>query len=142
MKGLQKTERCGRVTTNWMVRTNSHTANREVMRDHILALEREVDLLREQLKSRTEARAIIQDIGAKLSTYGSELYKMLVSFNAARAAVLSLTPSERTIFEFLITERTLSNKDIANKLNISERTVKFHISSILQKAGARSRNEL
>lgn len=36
----------------------------------------------------------------------------------------------------------LSNKEIANKLNISERTVKFHVSNLLAKHGVRRRADL
>jgi len=35
----------------------------------------------------------------------------------------------------------LANKNIADRLNISEHTVKFHVSSILSKLGASSRTE-
>ena len=36
----------------------------------------------------------------------------------------------------------LSNKEIASKLNISERTVKFHVSNLLSKFGVRRRADL
>lgn len=35
-----------------------------------------------------------------------------------------------------------SNKEIGAILNISERTVKFHVSALLEKAGVRDRHEL
>ena len=38
--------------------------------------------------------------------------------------------------------RSLANKEIANELNLSERTVKFHVSSLLAKFKVRSRMEL
>ena len=38
--------------------------------------------------------------------------------------------------------QNLSNKEIAVRLGISERTIKFHVSSLLQKLGARGRVEL
>lgn len=53
---------------------------------------------------------------------------------------LSLTPRERQIMEFLL--RRFSNKEIAEILNISERTAKFHVSNILSKLQVTSRQEL
>lgn len=38
--------------------------------------------------------------------------------------------------------QNLSNKEIASRLCVSERTIKFHVSSLLQKLGARGRVEL
>lgn len=38
--------------------------------------------------------------------------------------------------------RTLANKEIASELNVTERTVKFHVSSLLAKFKVRSRMEL
>jgi DNA-binding NarL/FixJ family response regulator len=38
--------------------------------------------------------------------------------------------------------RNLANKEIACELNLSERTVKFHVSSLLVKFGASSRLQL
>lgn len=53
------------------------------------------------------------------------------------------TPLSRRQDEVLagITQN-LSNKEIAAKLNISERTVKFHVSSLLQKFDVRGRVDL
>ena len=50
-----------------------------------------------------------------------------------------LTAREREVLELL--GRGLSNKMIAKELNISEHTVKFHISSIYTKLGVASRTE-
>jgi DNA-binding NarL/FixJ family response regulator len=55
------------------------------------------------------------------------------------AVVPSLTPRERAVLEQLA--RGLGNKQIAAALRISERTVKFHVSSILTKLGATNRTE-
>ena len=51
----------------------------------------------------------------------------------------SLTAREREVLELL--GRGLSNKMIARALQISEHTVKFHVSSIYTKLGASSRAE-
>ncbi|MGD2077027.1 MAG: response regulator transcription factor [Chloroflexota bacterium] len=50
-----------------------------------------------------------------------------------------LTPRESEVLQLLAHGKT--NKEIATELVISERTVKFHISSILAKLGATNRTE-
>lgn len=50
------------------------------------------------------------------------------------------TAREDQVVKFII--RGFSNKQIASLLGTSERTVKFHVSNILQKAGIRSREGL
>lgn len=55
----------------------------------------------------------------------------------------SLTSREREVMQLLIRDRaSLSNKDIANRLGISRRTVEVHRSSITGKMLASSRAEL
>ena len=49
-----------------------------------------------------------------------------------------LTNREKEIFNLLITNKT--TKEIANKLNISEKTVRNHISNVMQKLGVVSRS--
>ena len=49
-----------------------------------------------------------------------------------------LIKREREVFELLITN--LSTKEIANKLNISEKTVRNHISNVMQKLGVKGRS--
>ena len=51
----------------------------------------------------------------------------------------SLTVRERTVLEHLA--RGLGNKQIAAQLGITERTVKFHVSSVFTKLGAANRTE-
>jgi len=49
-----------------------------------------------------------------------------------------LTKREREVFELLI--NNLTTKDIANELNISEKTVRNHISNVMQKLGVKGRS--
>lgn len=53
--------------------------------------------------------------------------------------VQALTPREIEVLQML--GSGLSNKAIAKRLNISEHTVKFHVSSIFQKLGVSTRTE-
>ncbi len=52
----------------------------------------------------------------------------------------SISPRERQILNAVLDN--LSNKEIANRLNISERTVKFHVSNLLGKCGVQRRADL
>lgn len=51
-----------------------------------------------------------------------------------------LSPREEEVLEQLLDN--LANKEIAGKFNISERTVKFHVSNLLVKFGVRRRADL
>ena len=48
-----------------------------------------------------------------------------------------LTKREKQVFEMLIINKT--TKEIANNLNISEKTVRNHISNTMQKLGVKGR---
>lgn len=48
-----------------------------------------------------------------------------------------LTSRERDVFELLIQNK--STKEIASKLSISEKTVRNHISNVMQKLGVNGR---
>lgn len=53
---------------------------------------------------------------------------------------LALTEREHQVMEFLL--RKFSNKEIADILGISERTVKYHVSNVLTKLQVESREDL
>jgi len=52
----------------------------------------------------------------------------------------NITQREREVLDALLENR--ANKEIADRLNISERTVKFHVSSLLEKFSVRRRADL
>ena len=62
------------------------------------------------------------------------------SHSMSMSARAGLTRREKEVIQGLLDNR--SNKEIASKLNISERTVKFHVSNLLQKFNVRRRADL
>ena len=88
---------------------------------------------------REEIFAAIRAVGA-----GGALIPPLVASKLLRRVRAAegpdaLTPREREVLA-LVAEG-LANRAIAERLFVSERTVKFHVSSILSKLGARNRTE-
>ncbi len=74
---------------------------------------------------------------------GGEVIERLVGLGEGevitQAPVEALTERERQVLQLLA--QGLANKQIAASLNISEHTVKFHVSGIYAKLGATSRTE-
>lgn len=66
--------------------------------------------------------------------------KELLEAGRAVAGPASLSPRQREILNSVLCNR--ANKEIASRLNITVRTVKFHISSLLSKFGVENRAEL
>jgi DNA-binding CsgD family transcriptional regulator len=64
----------------------------------------------------------------------------LLAEGRAIACPTSLSARQREVLNAVLCNR--ANKEIASKLNITVRTVKFHISSLLSKFGVESRSEL
>ncbi len=58
----------------------------------------------------------------------------------AHDALTELTPREREIVRLIV--EGASNKEVASSLNISERTVKGHLSNVFQKLGVADRLKL
>ncbi len=86
------------------------------------------------------AQAIVS-VSAGLVVLSPSLAQSLMrsSTPGARAAETPLTDREHEVLELLA--QGLPNKAIAQRLRISEHTVKFHVNSILTKLGAESRTE-
>ncbi|HEX6797469.1 MAG TPA: response regulator transcription factor [Ktedonobacterales bacterium] len=69
----------------------------------------------------------------------SRLMRQVSDDTQTRIGIGSLTEREREVLRLLM--RGLQNKEIAHELVVTERTVKFHVSSILTKLGAGNRTE-
>lgn len=74
-----------------------------------------------------------------LSALGPGFIGLIRSEGAAEPPLEELTDRERQVLG-LVAEG-LPNKTIAQRLDISEHTVKFHVNAILRKLGAQSRTE-
>jgi two-component system, NarL family, response regulator YdfI len=93
-----------------------------------------------------EILAAIEAVSAGLTVLSSEDMDVLLpaaaeALNSELGAVAGEALSSRETEVLTMLAEGLGNKDIAARLNISEHTVKFHVSSILGKLGAASRGE-
>jgi len=91
-----------------------------------------------------EIFAAIEAAAVGLNAFGSEeLNLLLPAVNRTeiepRPALEALTAREIEVLALMA--HGLANKDIADRLRISEHTVKFHVSSILSKLGVSSWTE-
>jgi DNA-binding CsgD family transcriptional regulator len=74
-----------------------------------------------------------------LSELTNKAEKLLQAGQSVKTSV-NLTRREKEVLDGVL--RSLANKEIASELNLSERTVKFHVSSLLSKFKVHSRMEL
>jgi DNA-binding NarL/FixJ family response regulator len=70
----------------------------------------------------------------------TEKAQHLLNAGQSVKASVKLTRRENEVLDGVL--RSLANKEIASELNLSERTVKFHVSSLLSKFKVHSRMEL
>jgi DNA-binding CsgD family transcriptional regulator len=77
-----------------------------------------------------------QSLVARLISRTEELLKE----GRAIACPTSLSARQREVLDAVVGNR--ANKEIASRLNITVRTVKFHVSSLLSKFGVETRSEL
>ena len=71
--------------------------------------------------------------------YDSELLQYSIPKNKATNEIY-LTNREKNVLSYVC--KGLSNKDIANELNVTDYTIKKHVSSILSKLNLRNRQDL
>ena len=88
---------------------------------------------------REELFAAIRLIHAGGSTLHPLIASKLLRQVQRDTSLVELTPREHEVLQELA--QGFANKQIAYTLNITERTVKFHLNSIFQKLGAHNRTE-
>ncbi|GAA5528840.1 response regulator transcription factor [Herpetosiphon gulosus] len=88
---------------------------------------------------RDELFAAIRLIHAGGSTLHPLIASKLLRQVQRDTTLVELTPREHEVLQHLV--QGFANKQIAYQLNITERTVKFHLNSIFQKLGAHNRTE-
>jgi DNA-binding CsgD family transcriptional regulator len=69
-----------------------------------------------------------------------ERVQQLLTAGRAIGKATRISPREQEVLTGVV--QNLANKEIAAKLNVSERTIKFHVSSLLSKFGVSNRVEL
>jgi len=91
-----------------------------------------------------EICAAIQAAAAGLTAFGPDQMDLLIppanGVEPEREPTLE-TLTKREVEVLALMAQGLANKNIADRLNISEHTVKFHVSSILSKLAALSRTD-
>lgn len=61
---------------------------------------------------------------------------------AKEASKLRLTKRQKQVIGLLLEDPGITNKEIGNSLNVSERTIKYHLTDIMDLVGFRSREEV
>ncbi len=77
-----------------------------------------------------------RDLMSRYLELGQSIQTAQVPVTASK----SLSRREREVLDYLL--KNSSNKEIANALNISESTVKFHVSNVISRFGVRRRADL
>ena len=99
--------------------------------------------IREALNAGAAGFVLKDASGDELAAAVRAAYQGVTALSPAVASALSaggsLTPRERDVLELL--GDGLSNKDIAARLRLAERTVKVHVGNVLAKLGVTSRTQ-
>jgi two-component system nitrate/nitrite response regulator NarL len=84
-------------------------------------------------------RAVVQGLIVLDDTFAAALLREVPETESPPELLENLTPRESEVLQLLA--QGLANKAIAQRLGISDHTVKFHVNAILGKLGVQSRGE-
>jgi DNA-binding NarL/FixJ family response regulator len=87
-----------------------------------------------------EARAAVAALGELARQALNEAHGLDEFFQADDTASHSLSPRELEVLT--LTAKGLTNKEIGYRLNLSERTIQFHLRSIFNKTDTESRTQV
>ncbi len=104
-----------------------------------LCIEKNIDGYIVDFDDEYEFKYIINKIMSKKKFYDPEVIQKIIG-NKNKTTKSTLTTREQEVM--LEVEKGLSNKEIADKLGVTEFTIKKHLSSILQKLNFRNRKDI
>lgn len=135
------TTRSSRLKADWHLRPTLTMSRSDLWR-HMKALEKENARLQDLLSERKEGIDLMRAIAARFDSLEAELFQLLRNFKVARSKFYQLTSTESLVHEMVAANRGMPYKQIASRLGMTTRAVKFHMGSIFSKTGSESRNEL
>lgn len=91
--------------------------------------------LDELLVLRNEMIRAYQDLPQQIEDVQRE-----INIRVQSPMIFKLSTRQQEVLHFV--RAKMSNKEIGAQLNVTERTIKFHVSRLLQKLGGKSRSEL
>lgn len=127
------------MTTDWSARRWQNTQS---MKEHILILEDELIRVRKKLESRSEAINTINLVGERVQKIALELSWLFRELGTSHMVIFGLSAKEKRVYDCVRSNRSLVGKELAEKLGMSHRVFKFHLTNIFRKMGISSRNEL
>jgi len=104
--------------------------NQELIKEEIKSLQYQCSLWLLQTRLTPESRIILEKVIKKLSNLSQEF---------APPSPSKLTPREKEILYHV--SQGFSNREIASALDISEKTIEFHLKSIFNKLEVTTRTE-
>ncbi|MBF0359967.1 MAG: response regulator transcription factor [Oligoflexia bacterium] len=85
--------------------------------------------------------SVLEEQIEKINNHQQEIKKLIQNEDISNTGTININLSPRELEVLTLVAKGLANKQIAYQLNISERTVHFHLKSIFTKSNTTSRTE-